>query len=57
MTRARARGNISLPSKKQWSGKMISTKLREAWNGLPMNIRQEMDKKRANKLIRDFVKN
>ena len=56
LTRGKSRGDIKLPGKKGWSGKMIKTKVMEAWNYLPQEIRNETCQKRVKRLVNEIVR-
>ena len=55
-TRSQHRGNIKLPSLKGWSGKLMDTRAKEAWNRLPSDIRNEESELKMKKLIKQHIK-
>jgi len=51
-TRGRSSGNVITPDLRGWNGKMIKTVALAAWNELPLDIRNETDKKKATNAIK-----
>ena len=55
-TRSQHKGNIKLPSLKGWSGKLMDTRAKEAWNRLPSHIRNEQSEQKMKKLVKQHIK-